>query len=211
MTKRVPGRYPLEITIMNQPSDFKTIVSNFNTLQSASTSLVIKKVDQLNEAQVTIRRMFQGNVTQAGESPTTETITGLEATMQISLAKDIFPVFAAAFNTSVIPAVTNPETNPGLIRLNDEAGLTVGACNELPFKTVVARPYGCGESIITNPELWIIFPFALMKGDATITYGLGTQFGYTVNIAAYPNPATGKDRVWRGDTALLPASEYPTP
>jgi hypothetical protein len=186
----------------------KTIVSAFNTLQALASSIVIKKVDQLDQATVTVRRMFQANVTQASESPTTETITGLEGSASVSMAKDVFKVFGEAFNTPVIAGAT--ANDPGLLRISDNAGLTVGACVELPYKTVVFRPYGCGETVITDPELWIIFPFALLKGDASIPYGIGTQFSYTLNIAAYPNPDTGKDRVWRGATNLLPATEYPT-
>jgi hypothetical protein len=203
------GRFPAEITIMNLPADLKTLVSNFTTLQTEPTSLVLTKTDQLEACSVTLRTMVQPNNTQVSESPISETITGFEGSATISVAKETPLLVERAFNTTYIPGVT--VNDPGLHRISDKSGLTVGACNELPFRTVVIRPYGCGDSVLTDPEEWLIFPWAFFKADANPSFGIGTQFSYNIMFTAFPNPVTGKDRVLRGNTALLPVLEYPTP
>jgi hypothetical protein len=112
----------------------------------------------------------------------------------------------AVANSPVTPAtgtITVQSNDHGVMQLSDDAGLTFGTA-ELPFYTVVIRPY-IGANVSTNPELYVIFPKAGMKANSQMQYSLGSQWGYSIDFTGYPDEATGLNRVLRGDTSLIPA------
>ena len=88
-----------------------------------------------------------------------------------------------------------------MLALSDNTGYSFGDA-ELPFKTVIIRPFK-GEAAVSNPETWVIFPFASVEMEFNPRFGLGTQFNYNVMVNAYPDPITGENRVLKGNTALL--------
>lgn len=115
----------------------------------------------------------------------------------------------STFTYTVVSGLATPATGTitaqspehGLMVLSDDAGLTFGT-PELPFYTVLIRPF-IGANPSQNPELYVIFPRAGVKGDASLKYSLGEQWGYSLSITGYPDPETGKNKVLRGNTALL--------
>jgi hypothetical protein len=211
MTKS-PGRFPAEVSIGLYPADLKTLVDDvfFPTWQSLDSTLVLTKIDQLEPLVITIRDVTQGNNTQVSEQPTSETFTGLEVMFTASIAQESTDLVERAFNTVYTPGAV-PGTDPGLHRFSDKGGLTVGNCDELPYKVVVIRPFACGDEIDTDKENWYVMPWVNIKADATPNFGLQQQFSWTLTGTAFPNPDTGKDRLLRGDLSLLPIAEYPDP
>ena len=103
--------------------------------------------------------------------------------------------------TPATGTITAQSNQHGLLAMSDDAGYSFGS-TQLPYRTVIIRPF-VGDSVVQNPELWTIFPFAGTETDAAIRYSLGEQFGYSIMVTAFPDPDTGRNRVLKGNTALL--------
>jgi hypothetical protein len=266
------ARFPAQFIISPQIVDLTTIVSGISSIISNPATAVINPQDQLGEAEINMKKLFQGEKSQLSEADITRTQTGLEATAKMQLQRDKLAEFATFFSSVLTPegekavtgitrsgtvatvtttlahnyyagdtvtiadatetayngsfqitaiisptkftyTVSGSPTSPatgtitvqsnqhGLVALSDEAGCTFGDA-DLPFKTIIVRPVKCGEPV-SNPELWVIYPFASIEPDYNPRLGLGTQFSYDVMVYAYPDPITGRNRVLRGNTALL--------
>lgn len=201
------GRFPLFVSIFTPAltrSALKTAVTNLATLQAGTSGVIlIQRQDQLNPAQLTIKEVYQNNTTQASSAPYNKTKTGLEASLRLELSKDNFTLFSRSFNATVTPGAAasgNNPPNPSLANLTDDGGLTAG--EDIPFSTVIMQPYQA-KAPNPDPQKWFIFPFAGLEGDATISYGLTTQFTYNIMVTAYADPVYGDAKVLRGDTSLL--------
>lgn len=190
------ARFPAQFIIAPLIEDLTTIITGLTTTLDDPDTVVINRQDQLNEAEIDIKELFEGEKSQVSTADTGRTKVGLEGMAKVSVIQQRITDLAAFFNRPLIAGATSED--PRLLVLSDDGGCPI------TYKTVIIRPYSC-EDPTTNVERWLIFPYASIEMEFTPRFGLGTQFSYMVNINALPDPETGKNRVLIGDTGLVPA------
>lgn len=172
------------------------------TLTFTPLNVVIKASDQLEAATLNIEEMYQDNLTQASMAPFNKTKVGMTANAQISIADDRIDLMRVATNARAYQGTAGQAGGlPELITMGDDSGLTTGT-TELPYRTVVIRPYVGGDPA-TDPGLWYIFPFAGVEGKLNLSFSIQNQRAYNLTLTAY-DPNETNYKVLRGASALLP-------
>jgi hypothetical protein len=200
---------PSGATVITKGSSTSLTISANATATGASVTLtftplnvIIKASDQLEAATLNIEEMYQENMTQSSMAPFNKTKVGMTSNAQISIADDRIDLMRVATNAAAYQGAGGLAGGlPELITMGDDSGLTTGSL-ELPYRTVVIRPYVGGQPA-TDPTLWYIFPYAGVEGKLNLSFSIQNQRAYNMTLTAY-DPNETNYKVLRGSTALLP-------
>ena len=121
------ARYPAQFIITPQVVDLTTIVSGIADIIALPTTAVINRQDQLGEAEINIKDIFQGEKSQISESDITRTKTGLEANAKVQLQREKISELALFFNTPLTPETAKSVT--GITRSGTVATVTTAAAH----------------------------------------------------------------------------------
>lgn len=122
------------------------------------------------------------------------------ATVIAKASTSAVTISAPATVTNASASLTFTPSNPALVKVGDQSGLTQGS-SELPFRTIVYRPLSGGIPT-TDVSRWVVFPFAAVEGSQQTSYGIDQQYEYKLKMTAY-DPFERGYKVLRGNTALL--------
>lgn len=184
------ARYPAQFIFTPQVTDLTTIVSGIDAIIALPSTEVINRIDQLAEAEVNIKQLFQGEKSQISEADTTRTQTGLEANAKIQLQRERLSELALFFNTSLTPETAKAVTS--ITRTGTVATVT----------TTAAHGYQAGDKVTIAAATPTDY-----NGLKTITSVLSpTVFTYTVSGSPV-TPATGTITVQSNQHGLLALSD----
>lgn len=154
---------------------------------------IIGREHQLEDATFTLSDMFADHFTQESESAADKSFSGLESSLEISIADIGFEMFKRA--TNFAKYTVNNDGSKRKLEYSDLTGLRVIK------KTVLIKLYE-GFTPTLNKDNWFTFPYAGIEVEASLSFGKTTQAAYTMRIVAYPDPTTNF-KVVRGDTTAF--------
>lgn len=184
------ARYPAQFIITPQVVDLTTIVSGIDDIIALPTTALINRQDQLGEAEINIKSVFQGEKSQLSESDITRTKTGLEANAKVQLQREKIAELALYFNTPLLPETSKAVTT--VTRTGTVATVT----------TTAQHGYQAGDKVTIAGATETDY-----NGLQSITAILSpTQFTYTVS-GSPTSPATGTITVQSNQHGLLALSD----
>jgi hypothetical protein len=181
-------------------ADLVNIFKNLTTTLALTTTIQITP-DDMTEEGVTVMRGILDRENKNGGSDGVASISriGSMARVQFGLSRDI-PGLDAIFFKPDRKAPT--ATDPGYDSFSDKAGLTTGACDQVPFYVTVIMPHLCGTAT-TDVERMLALPFSTPRAtDSQFQLALNTQYGISglsiEGMAAPTGAIKGKHRMLRG-------------